>query len=1138
MLPSDRSSAKSTNRASTSTCDKSPRLGKNSTLSRMTRRAAASLFVLGTGVTALDESSPAMMGMDRGNMNFKVTLIEDRKHDLALNIHSQRKTPSAVSFAGKVRTYGDQAIASQNKQDTGAFSYINRLLGLSAADCDKEDPKECLGDVLGLDRDYYQSYGLHKNETRGTFELLTDKQKEEKMSLELITANILQYARGIAEDKNDGKAIRDAVITVPTNWNQRQRQALQDAAKIAGLNSLLIHETPAAAVNLAMDWAKDTTENVLFYNMGARTTEVCIAEFSPRQAGMVAGRTTPAIVMKGCVHDERIGGHLGDIAIADEMKKRFIKKFPKLSDIEKHPRALRKLLGQALKSRHQLSAGKDTFFSVEGLYEEKDFQTKMTRAEFEDLEMMKQMWSILTEPIDAVLAKAQMTLKDIDLMEIVGMAWRMPKVQEILNDYFSKAQEARKGKDQLVLGQHLNGDETFVLGASLFAANHSRAVRPPKRVFFQDTTHDHNYTIDLLSLSDETPIKNTTDIASLGSRYGVKKKITVSDAKQDFTIKLFENGKWLTSWTITGLEEAIEKDYAHVVNNSTNPAPKVAFTIGPDASGVIGISKKVEALFVEEVEEEVVDEEAMAARRKRKLEKERKAKKANETNSTTNSTEDSAETNSTTEEKKDETGEKKEESTEEKKDEDGTTATDEKKDETTSSTEEKKETEETSTEEKKAEEESAEEKKSDGDSAGASEEKKDETAKEDAEKKSEDDDLDDDKPIMKTRMKKKNHIISLKVNRDDAFPKPMTPEEITFAQDMLFKMTKHDAESAEMDEVKNDLESFFYEAREKLEYNDAYKTVTTEEQRKELLDKVQETETWTEDEITKDTSLAEIKEKLKALEELMIPIKARAIEFDSRADFIVLMDKEVGKIEDLKTKVKGMPWLKAEEVDKALKKVEDFAADWDKKKAEQAAKPGHEEPVFTKAQIEGYFDRSTVDLKKLSKVKKPKERKTKTRGAGKKAAKEDPRTEEQLQEELKKVEKELEDIKAKKMEAVTKEDYDEADKLKQEEKTKNAAVESLNAAMEALKAKTADKEKKKDSGSSSKEAGEKKTETSSEEKKKSESDEDANKSDSDATASGDAKKEETSGEKTTGSSEEAGAKSSDEKTAGEEQQEL
>merc|ERR1711937_373877 len=102
-----------------------------------------------------------------------------------------------------------------------------------------------------------------------------------------------------------------------------------------------------------------------------------------------------------------------------------------------------------------------------------------------------------------------------------------------------------------------------------------------------------------------------------------------------------------------------------------------------------------------------------------------------------------------------------------------------------------------------------------------------------------------------------------------------------------------------MEVVKNDLESIFYAVREKFDYSEAYKSVSTEDRRKELLDLIATTETWAEDEITKDTELSTVKEKLAAIEKLWQPIKKRAIEFDTRAEFIIQMDKEIKKVEKI-----------------------------------------------------------------------------------------------------------------------------------------------------------------------------------------------------------------------------------------------
>merc|ERR1712039_631506 len=109
---------------------------------------------------------------------------------------------------------------------------------------------------------------------------------------------------------------------------------------------------------------------------------------------------------------------------------------------------------------------------------------------------------------------------------------------------------------------------------------------------------------------------------------------------------------------------------------------------------------------------------------------------------------------------------------------------------------------------------------------------------------------------------------------------------------------------------------------------------------------------------------------------------------------------------------------------------DEFVKDWEAKKEKQATTPGHEEPVFTKAQIEGYADRSFAELRRLSKVKKPKERKKKE----KKDKKKDTRTLEQLEKALVDNEKNLEDLRTQKSEAVAAEDFDKADKLKGKEK--------------------------------------------------------------------------------------------------------
>lgn len=111
----------------------------------------------------------------------------DRKFEVKLNIESQRKTPTAISFATKTRTYGDAAVHSQNRNMLGAFSYFKNLLGRSMENCEHHGVDDyatkCVESAFGMKADYYQNYELKKNETRGVWEVVVDKKTGRRIFL-------------------------------------------------------------------------------------------------------------------------------------------------------------------------------------------------------------------------------------------------------------------------------------------------------------------------------------------------------------------------------------------------------------------------------------------------------------------------------------------------------------------------------------------------------------------------------------------------------------------------------------------------------------------------------------------------------------------------------------------------------------------------------------------------------------------------------------------------------------------------------------------------------------------------------------------------------------------------------------------
>merc|ERR1711870_110653 len=147
--------------------------------------------------------------------------------------------------------------------------------------------------------------------------------------------------------------------------------------------------------------------------------------------------------------------------------------------------------------------------------------------------MCKDMFARLTDPIEKALSIANVTMPEIQHVEVVGGAWRVPKVQQILSEAIEKAAEKK-----LPLGQHLNGEEAAALGAALVAANSSSSFRV-KKIFFTDITM-HEYSVQVVSLKGEWA-KNLTKLYPIGTALGGKKKLTFN-LEEDFEILVFEDG--------------------------------------------------------------------------------------------------------------------------------------------------------------------------------------------------------------------------------------------------------------------------------------------------------------------------------------------------------------------------------------------------------------------------------------------------------------------------------------------------------------------------------------------------------------------------------------------------------------------
>ena len=297
---------------------------------------------------------------------------------------SKRAHPSLVVFDNDVRQYGTQATGLVSRRPQNSFLYFTRLLGKPHNTTMVEELKNdyVFNTVLKDDKRgtirYVSPYYKESNEDSGE-ESLDDVITAKSYSVEEITAMKFRHIKKIAQSYTDGE-VSDCVITVPEFWSSKERQALKDAAQIAGLNVYgLINENSAAAVQygLKRDYQTNKTEYMLFYNMGSTKTSVSIVKYSAYEVKERASkkRTVGCVEVMSQAWDETLGGNAFNRIVSKliiERTKELLRKqtSPKVDEsvidnLENNARFTARVRTAANKAKKILSANTETFVSVE-----------------------------------------------------------------------------------------------------------------------------------------------------------------------------------------------------------------------------------------------------------------------------------------------------------------------------------------------------------------------------------------------------------------------------------------------------------------------------------------------------------------------------------------------------------------------------------------------------------------------------------------------------------------------------------------------------------------------------------------------------------------------------------------------------
>lgn len=428
-----------------------------------------------------------VVGIDYGTESMKVSLVKPGlPFDVVLSRDSKRKIPSAVAWKMQERLYGSDAANLATRYPGDTFLGAKLLLGRSIESVDDQArlrQSELLGSQLipSVNR----SSVSVKRETDYTI----NKEGSDEYTVEELVGMQLSHARTLAEETAGEEVIRtfpgsvgtfgglDVVITTPIFYTAAERQALFDAASVAGLRPKLVSDGAAAAVNFALTRQFTKPERHLFFDSGAGSTRATLVEFSTKQVQadsiLSIGSTqkeATVIQVLSAGWDRQASGLALDILLRDHLAGLFQTQHgSKLAKpVKDQPRAMARLLKEANRVKHILSANADASSNVEGLADDIDFRAKVTRDEFESLADKAGLRSRFGQPATDALKEAKLTINDIDSVIYVGGTTRVPLVQAALRE---------AGVPDAKIAQNVNADEAAVMGAAFYGASFNPQFR-------------------------------------------------------------------------------------------------------------------------------------------------------------------------------------------------------------------------------------------------------------------------------------------------------------------------------------------------------------------------------------------------------------------------------------------------------------------------------------------------------------------------------------------------------------------------------------------------------------------------------------------------------------------------------------
>lgn len=480
-----------------------------------------------------------IIGIDLGTTNSCVSVMEGNEPVVIQNSEGGRTTPSVVAFSKDgERLVGAPAKRQAITNPEKTVSSIKRFMGRMF-----NEVKEEISQV---------SYKVEKADD-GTARVKID---DRLYAPQEISAMVLQKMKQTAEEYL-GEKVTDAVITVPAYFNDAQRKATQEAGKIAGLEvKRIINEPTAAALAYGLD-KKEDDQTIVVYDLGGGTFDVSILELGDG-----------VFEVKSSAGDTHLGGDDFDQRVIDFLASEFKKE--EGVDLKKDPMAMQRLKDAAEKAKIELSSSQKTNINLPFITATdsgpKHLNIDLTRARFEELvdDLVKR----TIKPCEKAMKDAGIKKSDVDQVILVGGSTRIPKIQEVVKEYYGK--DPSKG---------VNPDEVVAVGAGIQGGVLSGDV-------------------DDVVLLDVTPL--TLGIETLG---GVMTKLiesnaTIPTSKKEVFSTAADNQSSVEIHVLQG-ERARAQDnrtlgrfHLDGIPPAPRGVPQVEVTFDIDANGVLSVMAK------------------------------------------------------------------------------------------------------------------------------------------------------------------------------------------------------------------------------------------------------------------------------------------------------------------------------------------------------------------------------------------------------------------------------------------------------------------------------------------------------------------------------------------------------------------